>query len=53
VADVAGPEEELGDRALAMMARLRHVLAAPPSLPAQPDSPEAAPAPRRNGRAKR
>jgi pimeloyl-ACP methyl ester carboxylesterase len=53
VADVAGPEEELGDRALAMMARLRHVLAAPPALPAQPDSPEAAPAPRRNGRAKR
>ncbi len=46
VSDVAGPEEEMGERAQAMLARLRQVLAAPPALPA----PEA---PRRNGRAKR
>lgn len=49
VGDVAGPEEEMGERAQAMLARLRAVLAPPPALPA-PEAPESA---RRNGRARR
>jgi pimeloyl-ACP methyl ester carboxylesterase len=59
VEDVAGPEEELGDQALAMLRRLRSVLATatPPASPLALPAPEgdAAPAagpvpPRRGGR---